>query len=384
MKRYLLILVLFLPCARLIAQVQQVRVAHTYAIVIGISQYSKENNLPSLKYAHRDAEEFARYLQSPAGGSVPTEHIILLKNEEATLAAVDNALYQVRDSTGTNDLVYFYFAGHGDKQTSFHDNLGFLLTYNTPRFNYLNNALRIEDLNDFADGLSISNKANVVLITDACHSGDLAINGFRGSPMVNEALRSVKNKEIRITSCDTDQLSVEGPDWGGGRGVFSWYLVNGLKGYASRNGQGNINLGDLQVYLDSCFAVDRVLDEDQQKEHARKQNPVLKGNTGFILARMDTQALAGLRKMSIGQPGKFSISTALRPLPIQPADLFFQYLKMQPIEARLNFFLLDSLKPSEIPIACIDQLLTNKLTDGFRDTMNTLKASLQTDKDKLN
>jgi len=46
---------------------------------------------------------------------------------------------------------------------------------------------------------------------------------------------------------------------GGGRGVFSWYLVNGLKGLADKNGDGIITGKDIQLYLDSCFARDPVL-----------------------------------------------------------------------------------------------------------------------------
>ena len=39
----------------------------TYAVVVGISNYS-DQEFPDLKYAHRDAEAFATFLQSNAGG----------------------------------------------------------------------------------------------------------------------------------------------------------------------------------------------------------------------------------------------------------------------------------------------------------------------------
>ena len=86
-----------------------------YAVVIGISQYAPGNNIPALKYAHRDAQEFAKYLQSRSGGSVPAEHIRLLLNEEATVAAVLQAMTWLKETCGKEDLVFFYFAGQGDK-----------------------------------------------------------------------------------------------------------------------------------------------------------------------------------------------------------------------------------------------------------------------------
>jgi hypothetical protein len=58
----------------------------TRAVVIGISDYQ---NLPDLQFAHRDAEAFAAFLQSPAGGSLP--------------------LINVRSSLGYNDLLNKYF-----------------------------------------------------------------------------------------------------------------------------------------------------------------------------------------------------------------------------------------------------------------------------------
>ena len=146
---------------------------NSYAVVIGISRYASKG-IPKLKYANKDARVFADYLLSKSGGSVPKENIRLLTDSNATTAAVYDAMSWLRESCRENDLVYFYFAGHGDMESETIYKLGFLLTFNTPRTNYINNAIRIEDLNNFANTVSVENKANVVLITDACHSGQLA------------------------------------------------------------------------------------------------------------------------------------------------------------------------------------------------------------------
>ncbi|MBL7726731.1 MAG: caspase family protein, partial [Dinghuibacter sp.] len=121
---------------------------NTYALVVGIAQYG--NGIPNLQYAHRDAVEFAAYLESPAGGAVPKDHIHLLTDSAATVGAVLNELNWLTTTCAPNDLVYIYFSGHGDVENiTVHKN-GFLLCYNTPPNNYVLSALSVLHLNDMA------------------------------------------------------------------------------------------------------------------------------------------------------------------------------------------------------------------------------------------
>src|SRR5438105_9632211 len=85
-----------------------------WAVVVGVSAY---DNLPpgaQLRFAHRDAEEFAEFLRGPSGGALPASHIRVLTNDRATLAAVRAALHTwLVNSAGPQDTVYVFFAGHG-------------------------------------------------------------------------------------------------------------------------------------------------------------------------------------------------------------------------------------------------------------------------------
>ena len=138
-------------------------------------------------------------------------------------------------------------------------NNGFLICYDSPPINYVKLALSIDYLNDIANTLSLQKQANVILITDACHSGKLTEKKFKGNFLAGNQLRKFQGKEIRITSSSADQLSNEKEDWGGGRGVFSYYLVNGLKGLADKNKKGVVTVADIKNYLDSSLANDEVL-----------------------------------------------------------------------------------------------------------------------------
>jgi len=378
MKGFFLLLISATLCNAALAQQNNhvtVKPPNIYAVVVGISQYAEGDNIPALKFAHRDAQEFSDFLKSKSGGSVPTDNIRLLLNENATVAAVYNALTWLTEVCKKDDLVYFYFAGHGDKESQTIYDLGFLLTYNTPRPNYKNNAVRIEDLNDYANTLSVRNNANVVLITDACHSGDMNSGAFHWSSLVGENLLRVKKKEIRIASCATDQLSAEDKAWGGGRGAFSWYLVNGLKGLADKDKDGVVTVKDIQVYLDSCFARDPVLAGNNIK-----QNPVLSGDKDFRLADVD-KTIVNKVMVQMGTP--ILTSSGLRALPMQQQDHFFNLFKTWDIEDALDFFKLDKLSKEQIPFAAIAEVRDSSSDADLKDKLDALKASLNDDPDKI-
>ncbi len=340
----------------------------TYAVVVGISKY--ENGIKQLDFAHKDAQVFADYLKSKAGGSVPEDNIRLLVNENATFAAIYDALNWLLETCRENDIVYFYFSGHGDMENNTIYKLGFLLSYNTPRINYINNAVRIEDLNNIANTLSAKNKAKVILITDACHSGDLAGKNFKGTFLVGDQLRAVLSNEVRITSCGPDQLSNEDEGWGGGRGVFSYYLINGLKGLADYGHDGVVTVNEIKKYLDTSLANDRLLAE---KEH--KQNPVIKSVDNLRLASVDNATLASLKNGNSGIIAGQSAGTFLKPLAMQPQAYLFSLIGMNNIEELVDFNKLNKLSKEEIPFAFINML---------KDTIQKISNRQPPDSPKVN
>ena len=254
--------------------------SRTLAVVIGVSAY-ENNTVTPLQFANKDAYIFADYLHSEAGGSVAEENVRLLLDEEATNAAVYEAIDWLRATAKKGDLVYFYFSGHGDLENVTMYKNGYLICYNSPPNNYVRMAFSIDYLNDIANTLSVETQAKVVLITDACHAGKVAGENKRGNFLVGEQLLAIKDKEVRIASCEVQQLSNENEQWGGGRGVFSYYLVNGLQGEADLQNDGVITVGDIQTYLTAKLSQDPIL-----KLENVKQTPVVKGEKNFALAKV--------------------------------------------------------------------------------------------------
>jgi hypothetical protein len=199
----------------------QTDVAKTYGIVIGISSY-ENTAIPQLQFADKDANLFYSYL---IGKNIPKENLKLLLNKDASISAIYEAMDWLKKQCSEGDVAYIYFSGHGDLETKEQKSLGYLLAYNSPSNNYKNNAISLENLNADANTLTLEKKVKVIIITDACHSGKLAGDFFKGKNYVNEQLQMVLNNEVRLTSCDVDQEAAEGQQWGDGRGVFSYYLV---------------------------------------------------------------------------------------------------------------------------------------------------------------
>ncbi|MEM6379752.1 MAG: tetratricopeptide repeat protein, partial [Bacteroidota bacterium] len=78
------------------------------------------------------------------------------------------------------------------------------------------------------------------------------------------------------------QFSVEDERWGNGRGLFSYYLVNGLRGLADENEN---------LYV-SKFEIENYLRDNVRRESDLKQIPVISGGLSSLrLSRVDSKLL---------------------------------------------------------------------------------------------
>jgi Tfp pilus assembly protein PilF len=134
--------------------------------------------------------------------------------------------------------------------------------------------------------LSAERKAKVILITDACRSGKLAGNDIHGTQLTSVNLAKQFNNETKILSCQPNEYSIEGEQWGGGRGVFSYYLVNGLFGFADHNNDNKITFSELDRYLEDHVPVE---------VSPINQLPLLIGKKTDTLASYDPIVFTGLK-----------------------------------------------------------------------------------------
>ena len=265
-----------------------------WAVVIGVSKY-RDPAVRPLQYAHADAQAFADYLHSSAAGDMK-KNIRTLINGEATLAAVDDALNWLKTSAQEGDVAMLYFAGHGDVEVAALWQLGYLLTYDSPSNNFRNNAIRVEDLDLLAIELSSVRNVRTIFVLDACRAGTLA----EGRDVPHEYLSKQKANEVRILSCKPDQKSLEGANWGGGRGVFSYHLIRGLQGLANdESNTGDEDMVTVEEITD--YLKQTVVKDTKAIDPEKRQDPVIVAATeDFPVSFVNQDILAQLTQPDEG------------------------------------------------------------------------------------
>jgi len=226
-----------------------------WAVIIGVSKY-KDSRIPCLRYASKDAQSLYNWLISENGGRYSPSRVKLLADESATTRNIKNALFGWLKQAIAEDMVIVYFAGHGSPPSPDEPENLFLLSYDTDFDMISSTGFPMWDVETALKRFIKAER--VVVIADACHAGGVGsafIQGRRAitiKPTTATALQSLTNvgKGIAvITASDDKQLSQEGKQWGGGHGVFTYHLLNGLNGEADYNNDNMVTLGELIPYL---------------------------------------------------------------------------------------------------------------------------------------
>jgi len=223
-----------------------------YALVIGISQY--KNNLKgirNLEYADVDARSIYDFLQQPEAGGFSREDMLILTNEQASIAQIRQALTSFIAKPSANDLLLIFLAGHGAPDPSAPQNL-YVIAHDTSVADMAATALAMSDLRRYIEQ-NIKCK-RVVLLLDTCHSAGLSTTATRdlGNNLTNLYLEKLLYQEegrAIITSSDVNEPSHESDKWGSGHGVFTYYVLQGLKGGADSNQDRLVSIGELFRYV---------------------------------------------------------------------------------------------------------------------------------------
>jgi uncharacterized caspase-like protein len=224
-----------------------------WAVVVGVGAYDDER-IPALRYADDDAQAFRDFLVSEnAGlGGFEPDHVRLLINEEATVRNIRSALLTWLRGATDDDLVVIYFAGHGAPDPARLDD-HYLLAWDTDLDDLPATALLMEDV---SDAIRRVYHKHLVLLADACHSAgvggqtatrSLSINAVNSAFL--DRVRSTTGGQVTFTASQVNQLSQEDARWGGGHGVFTHFLLEGLKGRADEDGDRVVTLGETMEFV---------------------------------------------------------------------------------------------------------------------------------------
>ncbi|MCB0705950.1 MAG: caspase family protein [Saprospiraceae bacterium] len=204
-----------------------------WAVVIGVGRYG---HMPVLKFTDDDAYQIYAFLKSPQGGAIPDDQIRLLIDEEATREHIMEAMQETFLRADRNDVVLFYFSGHGVE--------GSFLPVD---FDGYNNLLRHEDITKL---LGKSQAKHKIVLADACHSGGLLAMKEPVREMLNRyysAFEASDGGMALLMSSRGEEFSLE--DGGLRSGVFSYFLVRGLKGDADMDHNGIVVITEIYDYV---------------------------------------------------------------------------------------------------------------------------------------
>jgi tetratricopeptide (TPR) repeat protein len=257
----------------------------TYALLVGISKYKRPDL--SLQFANADAIDFSRLLQSPRAGGLDPQNLVLLTDEKATTAAVRNAFQDLlRRRAGKNDTVILLVAGHGTVEVPGSKG-AFILTYDSDPQDLPSTALPMNELRSLFEE-QLKNVGHVLLFADICKAA--AIGSIRNNT-VNVDVRNLGEVEgdlFGFLASGSKQVSIEGPQFGGGHGAFSYFVLKGLGGEADSNKDGFVDIGELSVYVEKeVFAA---TNQHQHPSHFGASDESLKlsdlSKPGIDLARL--------------------------------------------------------------------------------------------------
>lgn len=225
-----------------------------YAVVVGAADYTR---MPRLEYADDDARRVCSFLKSPSGGALDDNHIRLLIDGDASLRAIVKAMQEVFGKAGENDMILFYFSGHGTQ--------GAFIPIDSDGWqNRLEHAL-IKDM------VASSRAKYKLVIADACHSGGLL--AYQQGPELEAFLQRFYGSFEGVAGGLALLMSSKGKEYSleDGRlrsGVFSHFLIEGLSGAADVDNSGIVTIGELADFVSVRVPY----------HTGRLQTPVLTGN----------------------------------------------------------------------------------------------------------
>ncbi len=236
------------------------RAVKVWAIVIGISNY--QSVIP-LRFADDDAYQYYAFLKSPEGGALPDSQIKVLVDENATRDNILTTMSNIYSQASANDVIVFYYSGHGLE--------GAFVPSNSDGVNSL---LFHSDIRQILDECKARQK---IIISDACHAGSLSKDNLKNNMLASRSVTSMLDVYYKafqncspgmafLMSSKDQEASLE--DSGLRSGVFSYYLIRGLKGEADRDYDNLVTIQELFAYVK----------EKVRKYTAGAQTPVITGD----------------------------------------------------------------------------------------------------------
>ncbi|MCS6812234.1 MAG: caspase family protein, partial [Cyanobacteria bacterium] len=232
--------------------------AKFWMLLIGVNEYD-DPGLTNLSYAVADCTDVAKELDRITDGFHKEQLVHCAGREIPSKAAIMANLDRISQESQRDDMVLFYFSGHGHA----HNGDTYLCLPATKLASPAPDSLL---LSEFLACLRQCNARKQIVLVDACHSGAaskgvvIARSGDASSPVfayqqplstqIEQAFDAYTSREgvglFTLLSCRAGEFSYEFPDLG--HGVFTYWLLDGLRGKAADR-ERRIKPGPLFEYV---------------------------------------------------------------------------------------------------------------------------------------
>ncbi|MBN1446994.1 MAG: caspase family protein [Bacteroidetes bacterium] len=212
-----------------------------YVLAVGSDSYAPA--FPNLQFATVDAQAIADEFVRQEGGMYTRVYTKTLTDRQATRENIFQALREFPD-IDAQDMLLLFFSGHGVRDR---DRNGRTRYYYVPA-GVTKSTLSTHAMawDDFSREIRRLKAGRVILLLDACHSGDVSIGAS------NEKVASSLAGEVGIvfTSSSGNEFSYEDRSWG--HGAFTRALLDGLRGKADFTGDRIVDWSELQLYVSTA------------------------------------------------------------------------------------------------------------------------------------
>ncbi|MBN1352831.1 DUF1566 domain-containing protein [candidate division KSB1 bacterium] len=263
-----------------------------YAVIIGINRYL-DPLIPDLGFARADAEGVYQTLIDPELGQLSPDNVILLLDEDATQRKIRSAIgTQIPRRAEERDKVLIYYAGHGapvvDPKTRSQDGMEkYLIPHDAELDDLRASGISMDEIQKFFGWIE---SKQVLFFIDSCYSGEAGGRTFqqpsyqKRAALTDEFLNELAGEgRLVITACDVNEVSLELADLG--HGIFTHYLIEGLKGKADSNNDGLVTERELYEYVYENVS-------RQARLLGGSMHPIYKGSVmgKLFLTRYETEA----------------------------------------------------------------------------------------------
>ena len=205
-----------------------------YLLAIGLSSY-REQEIGARKYATLDAETVATYFQTLGG--LPQNNVRLLRDWSALRPDIEEALLDWLPSKITKDsMVTVYFAGQAIVAPSGET---FLIPYDGST----GSATRLYPLKDLETALGRLKAKQVLFVFD----GTVLKNGSEARTKAAPPKWGATGSVVHMISATGFGKSLESDTLH--HGLFTYYLLRGLRGEADVNRNGEVTIGEVSAYV---------------------------------------------------------------------------------------------------------------------------------------